>query len=95
MRNLVYTYRVNKEIAAVVLLERTSAASIYIYQVAVDKKYQGNKIGSTLLLYALKHYQECRSFTVWFEDKNTAAIHIYEKYGFRFDGLKTKVLIYA
>ena len=55
-----------------------------VYVLAVSPDAQGRKLGSALLLAGLRHLalQNTSSVSLYVDDDNTAAMELYERYGF-------------
>jgi len=60
---------------------------------AVTETMRNRGIGSMLVESYLSRFGEKKA-VVWVRDDNEPAVHTYEKYGFKADGMKSAVLIY-
>lgn len=92
--NLVFCIKENNKIIAVFCLELLGKESIYFYQDAVRKDYQGTGIGVLLLHYSLQHYKEMKNFTGWIEYTNQVSEKMHSFLGMKKDGLMDYVFIY-
>jgi ribosomal-protein-alanine acetyltransferase len=54
-----------------------------IVMLAVDKGWRKNGIGSFLLKKVMDSYPDVKSWNIEVDQKNTIAIHVYEKFSFK------------
>lgn len=92
--NLVFCIKEENKIIAVFCFELLGKESIYFYQDAVDKDYQGTGIGVLLLHYSLQHYKGMKNFTGWIEYTNQVSEKMHSFLGMKKDGLMDYVFIY-
>lgn len=91
---MVFCAEYNREIVAVVCLEKLGKKAIYLYQDAVIEPVRSTGIGILLLQFALFRFKNYSRFVSWTEDKNTASNRMHRALGMTYDGLKDYVLIY-
>lgn len=92
--NLVFCIKEEKKIIAVFCFELLGKESIYFYQDAVHKDYQGTGIGVLLLHYSLQNYKDKKNFTGWIEYTNKVSEKMHSFLGMKKDGLMDYVFIY-
>lgn len=92
--NLVFCVKEENKIVAVFCFELLGNESIYFYQDAVHKDYQGTGIGVLLLHYALQEYKTMKNFTGWIEYTNSVSEKMHSFLGMKKDGLMDYVFIY-
>ncbi|MCI8364029.1 MAG: GNAT family N-acetyltransferase [Eubacterium sp.] len=79
---------IHGELAGVLLFEAFGKKS-YLRSICVSEDYVGNKIGLSLLRgYFLKNRENTKLFYLWVESTNEKAIRLYERLGYKDDGLK-------
>lgn len=66
-----------------------------IYSIYVLEKYHGQKVGFELMNAAFQRLSDYDKIAVWVLKGNDRAIHFYERYGFRFDGTETEIMLGA
>ena len=64
-----------------------------IFSIYVLKEYQGQKVGYELMNAALERLSAYRRIAVWVLKGNDRAIRFYERYGFRFDGAESEIVL--
>ena len=64
-----------------------------IYAIYVLEEYHGSKVGYALMNAALKKLSNYNKIAVWVLKGNHKAIRFYERYGFRYDGTDTEIIL--
>ena len=64
-----------------------------VFAIYVLKEYQGQKVGYELMNAALERLSAYRRIAVWVLEGNDRAIRFYERYGFRFDGAESEIVL--
>jgi len=64
-----------------------------VYAIYVLKEYHGLKVGYALMNAALNKLIGYKKIAVWVLKDNNKAIRFYERYGFRFDGTDTEIML--
>lgn len=64
-----------------------------IFAIYVLREYQGQKAGYQLMNAALERLAAYRRIAVWVLKGNDHAVRFYERYGFRFDGMESEILL--
>ena len=64
-----------------------------VYAIYVLEEYHGLKVGYALMNAALKKLTDYKKIAVWVLKDNNKAIRFYERYGFRFDGTDTEIIL--
>lgn len=64
-----------------------------IFAIYVLKEYHGQKVGYELMNAALGRLADYRKIAVWVLKGNGRAIRFYERYGFRFDGTESEIVL--
>ncbi len=90
---LVFCALMKGKIAAVECMQKVGRNGIYCYELAVIPKYRNSGVGCYVWQYAVSHFPECRNFTSWTDNRNTASNHLHEMLGFAYDGLLDYVLL--
>ena len=86
----------NKVIGYALLMPKVfSNNDLYIMQVAIDKKYQHNAIGSILYEYAYEHSKGYEYLTANANEKNMVSRKFHNKMGFESIGNDSDGIIYA
>ena len=91
---LVFCALIKGHVAAVECMQKVGRNGIYCYELAVIPKHRNSGIGYYIWQYALSHFPDCRNYTSWTDNRNTASNHLHEMLGFAYDGLIDYVLIY-
>lgn len=82
------------EIAGVLIFEKQGAKS-HLRALCVNPIYRNMAIGYSLMLSYIKLVrQETKSFFLWVESTNNAAIQLYKKMGYEPDGLTEYIFLY-
>lgn len=82
------------ELAGVLLSELFGKKS-YLRSICVNDKYSGRNVGSSLLEgYVEQNRKRAKLFYLWVESTNEKAIHLYERYGYKDDGLREYIYLY-
>ena len=94
-RGTIYCFKENNHIMAAVFCENINQSCV-IWHLAVEKKYQGNHLGVSLLQQVLISAQKnnLKNSWLWVESDNLPAISLYKKFGYVFLNKYTKRLIY-
>lgn len=75
------------ELAGVLIFEKHGVKS-YLRALCVNHGFRRRDIGFSLVnSYIDIHRKESQSFYLWVESTNESAIRLYEKFGYRYDGL--------
>lgn len=78
-----------------VLLFETHGKKSYLRALCVDSKFAGQGTGISLMAnYIKRNMQSTKMFYLWVEDTNQVAKGLYEKLGYRDDGLKNYIYLY-
>ena len=64
-----------------------------IFAIYVLKECQGQKAGYELMNAALERLSEYQKVAVWVLKGNDRAIRFYKRYGFRFDGAESEIVL--
>ena len=64
-----------------------------IFAIYVLKEYQGRKVGYELMNTAFQRLACYQKIAVWVLKGNERAIRFYERYGFRFDGTESEIVL--
>lgn len=64
-----------------------------IYSIYVLADYLGKGVGYELMNAAVEKLAEYRKIAVWVLKGNERAIRFYERYGFRFDGFESEIML--
>lgn len=80
-------------VVGVWICELRGKKSIYFYQNAVLKEYQGTGIGILLFHYALSKYMDFKDYSAWVEDSNIPSINMHKYVGMQPDGLKNYIFV--
>ena len=64
-----------------------------VYAIYVLEEYHGLKVGYDLMNAALENLTNYKKIAVWVLKDNRKAIRFYERYGFRFDGTDTEIML--
>lgn len=64
-----------------------------VYGIYVLEEYHGLKVGYALMNAALNILSDFKKIAVWVLKDNNKAIRFYERYGFRFDGTDTEIML--
>lgn len=82
------------KMAGVLLFESMGKKS-YLRLICVSDEFIGKKVGLSLLQgYIFRNQKETKLFYLWVESTNERAIHLYEKFGYRDDGLREYTYLY-
>ncbi len=73
--------------------DETLPAHGEVYAIYVLAEYQGRKIGYELMNAALAKLSDYKKIAVWVLKGNEGAIHFYKRYGFRFDGTESEIML--
>lgn len=85
---------INRELAGVLLFESFGKKS-YLRSICVDAKYSGRKVGLSLLQgYIERNQKKTKLFYLWVESTNERAIRLYERFGYKDDGLREYIYLY-
>lgn len=85
--------RIDGELAGVLLFESVGKKS-YLRSICIADKFTGKKIGLSLLAnYIKRNQKETRLFYLWVESTNERAIILYEKFGYKDDGLREYIYL--
>lgn len=85
---------INGELAGVLLFESFGKKS-YLRSICVNDKYRGRKVGSSLLKgYIGRNQKKTKLFYLWVENTNERAICLYERFGYKDDGLREYIYLY-
>lgn len=86
---------IDGELAGVLLFE-TFGKKSYLRSICVSDKFVGKKIGLSLLYtYILKNLETTKLFYLWVESTNKRAIQLYEKLGYKDDGMQEYIYLYT
>lgn len=84
----------DKKLAGVLIFEKYGVKS-YLRALCVNPIYRSRDIGFSLVnSYIDIHRNESQSFYLWVESTNQNAIRLYEKFGYRHDGLIDCIYLY-
>lgn len=63
---------------------------VEIFTIAVDKDHRQEGIGSSLLTHLISYAEDQKASEIWLEasTKNTAAVNLYKKYGFKIQSIR-------
>ena len=64
-----------------------------IFAIYVLKEYHGKRVGYELMNAALERLSDYEKIAVWVLRGNDRAIRFYERYGFRFDGAESEIVL--
>lgn len=64
-----------------------------VFALYVLKEYHGRGVGYALMNAALARLSGCERIAVWVLKGNDRAIRFYERYGFRFDGTESEIVL--
>ena len=64
-----------------------------VYAIYVLEEYHGLKVGYALMNAALEKLTDYKKIAVWVLKDNNKAIRFYQRYGFRFDGTDTEIML--
>lgn len=82
------------ELAGVLLFEAFGKKS-YLRSICVNAKYSGRSVGSSLLeSYIESNQKKTKLFYLWVESTNERAIRLYERFGYKDDGLREYIYLY-
>lgn len=85
---------IDGELAGVLLFETLGKKS-YLHTICVAEKFMGKKVGLTLIENYIKRNQEStKLFYLWVESTNDRAIRLYDRFGYRDDGLHEYIYLY-
>lgn len=81
---LIFFARLDSEIVGTFALMKLDSETLELSKMAVDEKYQGKKIGSTMLAHCVEKGRELGSkkLVLYSNTILGPAIHLYEKFGF-------------
>lgn len=86
--------RMDGELAGVLLFEVFGKKS-YLRSICVSENFVGKKIGLSLLQgYFLRNRENTKLFYLWVESTNEKAIRLYERLGYKDDGLREYTYMY-
>lgn len=78
-----------------VLLYETFGKKSYLRSLCVSKNFIGKKVGLTLLEEYVKRNQErTKLFYLWVESTNSRAIRLYDRFGYKDDGLHEYIYLF-
>lgn len=71
--------------AGYVLMRKTGETTGHLYRIGVRPNYQGRGFGSKLMALAIDRFGEMgiNTITLYVEQQNEAAVHLYRKHGFK------------
>ena len=85
---------IDGELAGVLLFE-TFGKKSYLRSICVSENFVGKKIGLSLLQgYFLRNRENTKLFYLWVESTNEKAIRLYERLGYKDDGLREYTYMY-
>jgi len=91
LKNEIVVIRVEEEVAALAIFQKTGK-TIYLYELISAPKFRGKGMAKKLLSSKLAYYGKQYAFSLWVNEKNTAAVSLYRKYGFFESGRKLIVM---
>ena len=91
---IIVTRKDGSSLAGLAYFESKGINRKYLYQIVVEKNMRGRGLGETMLSQGLSLFPPNTVCELWVEDRNSAAIKLYEKYDFRKDGMLDYVMIY-
>lgn len=86
--------RIDGALAGVLLYE-TFGKKSYLRSLCVSEEFIGKKVGLTLLEeYIKKNQERTKLFYLWVESTNDRAIRLYDRFGYKDDGLHEYIYLY-
>lgn len=90
----IFVVRDLQKIVGIAYFQKQGIKAEYLYQLVLKQEAQGMKLTYPLLKYAVERLGSNKQYSVWVETDNARAIHVYEKLGFKFDGLNEYIYQY-